>query len=58
MVADADGVVSIDDDIYEEVVKLAEKIQKEDKLIEADLKAGMGVEEAFKRTRPGYKVDG
>ena len=57
VVADMDGVVVIDDYIIKEVVELAEKIDKQDKQIEADLNSGMGMEDSMKKRRAGYKVD-
>lgn len=51
IVADEDGVVFIAPDMVPEVVRLAEKGRDVDARCMADIQAGVGVQEAFKRHR-------
>ena len=51
IVADEDGVVFITPNMVEDVLKLAEKGRDVDARCMADIKAGTGVQEAFKRHR-------
>lgn len=55
--ADIEGVVIIPKAQLLQVLDLAEQLKRRDQLVEADLAAGMGVEEAMKKHRPGYRVD-
>jgi regulator of RNase E activity RraA len=51
VVADEDGVVFLVPEMLEDVLRLAEKGREVDAKCMADIKAGVGVQEAFKRHR-------
>ena len=51
VVADEDGVVFVTPDLVADVVRLAEKGREVDAKCMADIQAGVGVQEAFKRHR-------
>lgn len=58
LLADIDGVVIIDDYMTREVIELAEKLKARDDEAESLISTdGLTVQEAFQKTRPGYRVD-